>query len=200
MAAKRGAMKPAGQWNSYELQVKEDRIIVILNGVKINEWIDDDPVSDLKQGRIGLQMHGAGDDVFFRNVRVGKLGTSVTAPTTIGGDVPATLALSLDGGTTSFGAFTPNVDKTYEAKTKATVTSTAGDATLSVSPAPAFLANGTYTLSEPLQVAFSKAAWTGPVSLDPVDITFRQHIGANQPLRTGDYRKTLTFTLSTTTP
>ncbi len=31
-------------------------------------------------------------------------------------------------------------------------------------------------------------------------ITLRQHIGANQPLRTGSYSKTLTFTLSTTTP
>ena len=82
----------------------------------------------------------------------------------------------------------------------AEVTSTAGEAALSVAPAPAYLANGTYTLSEPLQVAFSKAAWTGPVSGDPVTITLRQHIGVNQPLRTGSYSTTLTFTLSTTTP
>jgi hypothetical protein len=33
-----------------------------------------------------------------------------------------------------------------------------------------------------------------------VTITFRQHIGALQPLRTGNYSKTLTFTLSTTNP
>ena len=38
------------------------------------------------------------------------------------------------------------------------------------------------------------------MSNDPVTITFRQHIGATQPLRTGSYSKTLTFTLSTTTP
>ena len=82
----------------------------------------------------------------------------------------------------------------------AEVTSTAGDAALTVSPSPAYLANGTYVLSEPLQVAFSKAAWAGPVSGDPVTITLRQHIGANQPLRTGNYSKTLTFTLSTTNP
>jgi hypothetical protein len=92
------------------------------------------------------------------------------------------------------------VDRTYTATTSASVTSTAGDAALSVSPQPAYLANGSYTLSEPLQVAFSKAAWTDPVSGDPVTITFRQHIGATQPLRTGNYRKTLTFTLSTTNP
>ena len=40
----------------------------------------------------------------------------------------------------------------------------------------------------------------GPVSNDTVTIGFRQHIAANQALRTGAYSKTLTFTLSTTTP
>ena len=54
--------------------------------------------------------------------------------------------------------------------------------------------------AEPLQVAFSKSTWTAPVSNDPVTIGFKQHIGANEPLRTGSYSKTLTFTLSTTTP
>jgi hypothetical protein len=33
-----------------------------------------------------------------------------------------------------------------------------------------------------------------------VVISFKQHIGANEPLRTGSYTKTLTFTLSTTAP
>ena len=39
-----------------------------------------------------------------------------------------------------------------------------------------------------------------PVSNEAVTIGFKQHIGANEPLRTGAYSKTLTFTLSTTTP
>ena len=39
-----------------------------------------------------------------------------------------------------------------------------------------------------------------PASNDPVALTFQQHIGASDPLRTGAYSKTLTFTLSTTTP
>ena len=77
--------------------------------------------------------------------------------------------------------------------------STAGDAALTVSD-PGHLMNGTFALPEPLQVAFSKAAWTAPVSNDPVTITFKQHIGASDALRTGTYAKTLTFTLSTTTP
>jgi hypothetical protein len=43
-------------------------------------------------------------------------------------------------------------------------------------------------------------SWSAPVSHDPVAIAFRQTIGSNDPLRTGSYGKTLTFTLSTTTP
>jgi hypothetical protein len=38
------------------------------------------------------------------------------------------------------------------------------------------------------------------VSNDAIAIRFSQHIGANDALRTGSYAKTLTFTLSTTTP
>jgi hypothetical protein len=38
------------------------------------------------------------------------------------------------------------------------------------------------------------------VSNDPVAITFHQHIGPAQPLRTGAYTGSVTFTLSTTTP
>jgi hypothetical protein len=48
--------------------------------------------------------------------------------------------------------------------------------------------------------ALALLAYAGPVSNDAVSIGFRQHIGASQGLRTGTYNKTLTFTLSTTTP
>ena len=41
---------------------------------------------------------------------------------------------------------------------------------------------------------------SGPVTNDAVTIGLRQHVTANQALRTGAYSKTLTFTLSTTTP
>jgi hypothetical protein len=33
-----------------------------------------------------------------------------------------------------------------------------------------------------------------------VTIAFKQSVGANEALRSGNYSKTLTFTLSTTTP
>jgi hypothetical protein len=38
------------------------------------------------------------------------------------------------------------------------------------------------------------------VSNDAVTIEFQQAIGADDPLRTGSYTKTLTYTLSTTNP
>ena len=44
------------------------------------------------------------------------------------------------------------------------------------------------------------ATWNGPASNDVRTVSFKQSIGANDALRTGAYSKTLTFTLSTTTP
>jgi len=115
-----------------------------------------------------------------------------------GGTVPATLALTL-GAPASFGSFEPGVAREYTASTTANVISTAGDATLSYSD-PGHLTNGAFSLPQPLQVSFSKSAWTAPVSNDAVTVGFKQHIGAGDALRTGSYSKTLTFTLSTTTP
>jgi beta-glucosidase len=134
---------------------------------------------------------------------VSKLATTAgfamtEAPGAVGGTVPATLALTL-GAPASFGAFTPGLDKEYTASTTANVVSTAGDATLSVSD-PGHLANGTFTLPEALRVEIAPASWTGPVSNAAAAITFRQHIGATDALRTGSYSRTLTFTLSTTNP
>ena len=106
-----------------------------------------------------------------------------TAPGSAGGTVPATLALTL-GATASFGAFTPGLAKDYTATTSANVISTAGDAALTVSD-PGHLTNGAFSLPSPLEVSFSKASWTAPVSNDPVTITFKQHIGAGDALRTG---------------
>jgi hypothetical protein len=125
-----------------------------------------------------------------------RQGTSVEAP--VGGTVPATLSLSL-GAPASFGAFTPGVEKTYDASTTANVISTAGDAALSVAD-PGHLRNGSFSLPDPLKVSLSKSSWTAPVSDDPVAIAFSQHIGAGDALRTGTYSATVTFTLSTTSP
>ena len=116
---------------------------------------------------------------------------------TVGGSVPATLALTL-GGPASFGAFTPGVARTYTAATTASVTSTAGSAALSVSAGR--LANGAFSLAQPVVVTPEKASWTGPASNDAFAIGFQQSIGAGEPLRTGSYSASLTFTLATTEP
>ena len=139
---------------------------------------------------------------------------------TVSGTVPQTLALSL-GPAATFGQFQPGVAKDYFAQTTATVTSTAGDATLSVSDpdtvAPGHLVNGQFVMPQALQVAAARSGgllaynalgatplslltYNGPVSNDGLTIGFKQSIGQNDALRTGNYGKTLTFTLSTTTP
>ncbi len=128
----------------------------------------------------------------------GRRVVSVSAPGDVGGVVPPTLSLSLDAPA-SFGAFTPGVDRDYTATMSANVVSTAGDAALTVSDA-GHLANGGFSLPAPLRVELAPASWTGPVSNAAVSLTFRQHIGTTDGLRTGSYTKTLTFTLSTTTP
>ena len=122
----------------------------------------------------------------------------VSTPGDVGATVPATLALTL-GTAPTLGTFTPGVEREYTAQTTANVVSTAGDAALTVSD-PGHLANGAFTLPEPLRVEVSKSAGTAPVSNESVAITFKQLIKSGDALRTGAYSKTLTFTLSTTTP
>ena len=135
-----------------------------------------------------------------------------------GGSVPATLALTL-GTPAAFGTFTPGVAADYTASMTANVISTAGDAALSVADpsatATGHLVNGAFSLAQALQAKAGAGtfaavggsanptlltSWTAPVSNDAPTVTFKQSIGANEPLRTGSYAKTLTFTLSTTTP
>jgi hypothetical protein len=77
--------------------------------------------------------------------------------------------------------------------------STAGDAALTSSD-PGHLTNGAFALPQSLQVSFSKSTWSSPTWNESVTVNFRQAIGAGDALRTGAYSKTLTFTLSTTTP
>jgi hypothetical protein len=135
---------------------------------------------------------------FFAPIIAALPATSTDAPGNVGGTVPASLALTVPGPVT-LGAFTPGVAKDYDASTTATVTSTAGDTALTVSE-PGHLTNGAFSLPSAVEVSFSKSAWTGPVSNDPVGIAFHQHVGATDALRTGGYSTALTFTLSTTTP
>jgi len=147
-----------------------------------------------------------------------KSASATCATASVGGDVPATLNLTL-GAPATFGAFTPGLAFDYVASTTATVVSTAGDAALTVADpsatATGHLVNGSFSLAQPLQVQGNDGAfaavggsadpttllsYSGPIANDPVRVGFKQSIGANDALRTGSYAKTLTFTLSTTTP
>jgi hypothetical protein len=74
IAARDAALNPPGEWNTYELLVEGERLQVFLNGVKINDFTNTDPVRSLTSGYIGIQNHGTGDDVSFRNIRVKELG------------------------------------------------------------------------------------------------------------------------------
>ena len=62
------------------------------------------------------------------------------------------------------------------------------------------ISNGAFTLPSPLRVTGVPRTWSAPVSNDTFTIRFTQSIGENDALRTGSSSKTLTFTLSTTTP
>jgi dipeptidyl aminopeptidase/acylaminoacyl peptidase len=133
-------------------------------------------------------------------------------PAGVGGSVPPVLSLQL--GATSFGVFTPGVARDYSATVAGTITSTAGSATLSVADntgvSPGHLVNGAYALNQPLLLRAAGGTFStlpadllrlaAPVSNAPVEVEAKQSIAATDPLRTGLYTKTLTFTLSTTEP
>src|SRR5207247_2559645 len=79
--AKRGFMRPVGEWNSIEVTVRGPTIQVVLNGTKI---IDGDvskvtefmgnkkhPGKDLTEGHFGFCGHS--DPVAFRNIQIKRL-------------------------------------------------------------------------------------------------------------------------------
>ncbi|GAB2988277.1 hypothetical protein GCM10027284_01130 [Cyclobacterium sediminis] len=82
-AAKKGHLKPVGEWNYQEVIVKGDRIQVILNGTKTldvnisdareNGTLDkrEHPGLSNKKGHIGFLGHG--DILYFKNIRVKEL-------------------------------------------------------------------------------------------------------------------------------
>ena len=81
IAAKRGAMKPAGQWNVQEVTAKGKQITVVLNGQTIldadlgsvtdPEVLKKHPGLQRTSGHIGFLGHN--DFVEFRNIRIKEL-------------------------------------------------------------------------------------------------------------------------------
>lgn len=74
--------KPAGEWNTMEIQLKDKTTTVFLNGKKVNEYTDGQPVPERKawyepvrgprphSGYIGIQNHDAKSIVVFKEISV----------------------------------------------------------------------------------------------------------------------------------
>jgi X-X-X-Leu-X-X-Gly heptad repeat protein len=141
----------------------------------------------------------------------------------VSGYVPLVLGLQLNNPVAQLGPLMPGVAAAYETSVGAVVTSSATNATLSVADADSGsgrLVNGTNQLASALNVRATNAAnpntafaalrgVTNPLVLltypnaianDAVTIRLRQSISATEPLVIGEYRKTIVFALSTTTP
>ncbi|MFE0455216.1 ThuA domain-containing protein [Streptomyces sp. NPDC058914] len=80
IAARDAALNPPGEWNTYEIRVTGERLEIFLNGRKINDFTNTDPARSLRQGHIGIQNHGDGDDVSFRNIRIKQDGGQQPGP------------------------------------------------------------------------------------------------------------------------
>jgi hypothetical protein len=77
--------KPGPEWNTMEIALDGPRTIVTLNGVKVSDYTEGDPVPERKfsfepqrgtrpnDGYIGLQNHSDNDVVFFKEVAVKML-------------------------------------------------------------------------------------------------------------------------------
>lgn len=82
-AAKKGYLKPVGEWNSEEISVKGNRIKVTLNGTVIldadiaeaskNVTLDGKQHPGLKRSTGHIAFLGHGTEVFFKDIRVKKL-------------------------------------------------------------------------------------------------------------------------------
>ncbi|MER6675058.1 ThuA domain-containing protein [Streptomyces sp. NPDC000983] len=80
IAARDAALNPPGEWNTYELRVTGERLEIFLNGRRINDFTNTDPARSLRQGHIGIQNHGAGDEVAFRDIRIDEAGGTTPGP------------------------------------------------------------------------------------------------------------------------
>lgn len=77
--------KPGPQWNTTEITLDGPRTIVYVNGEKVTDYTEGDPVPDRKfdfephrgprpdSGYIGVQNHGDADVVFFKEIAVKPL-------------------------------------------------------------------------------------------------------------------------------
>lgn len=72
-AARDRALAPPGEWNTFTVTVRDRRIVVHLNGVLVNDYVETDQARLVTPGHVGLQNHGEADEVSFRRVQVREL-------------------------------------------------------------------------------------------------------------------------------
>jgi len=77
--------KPGPEWNTMDITLDGPHTIVVLNGTKVTDYTEGDPVPERKfsfepqrgprpnDGYIGLQNHSDNDIVFFKEVAVKML-------------------------------------------------------------------------------------------------------------------------------
>ncbi|MGY0539332.1 family 16 glycoside hydrolase [Nocardioides sp. YJ-D4] len=66
------ALEPVGSWNSYDIRVEGSNVKIFLNGKLVNDFTSTDPARDLA-GFVGMQNHGGGETVYYRNVQMKEL-------------------------------------------------------------------------------------------------------------------------------
>jgi len=77
--------KPGPEWNTMEITLDGPRTVVLVNGVKVTDYTEGQPVPARKfdfepqrgprppEGYFGLQNHGMNDVVFFKEVAIRPL-------------------------------------------------------------------------------------------------------------------------------
>ncbi len=85
-AARPRAATRRGSGTRYEIRVEGERLQVFLNGVQINDFTNTDPARSLQDGHIGIQNHGADDQVSFRDIRIKELPANAPASPAATGD------------------------------------------------------------------------------------------------------------------
>jgi hypothetical protein len=64
---KENRIKPAGEWNHYQIRVQADKVTLAVNGAVVNEW----PGVALRKGYLGLEAEG--HEITFRNIKLTPL-------------------------------------------------------------------------------------------------------------------------------
>lgn len=94
LAARDAALNGVGEWNHYEIKVEGKRIRIYLNDVLVNDFTSTDDNRLTWPSYIGLQNHGGGESVYYRDVQVMELAD----PENVAAEVTVTAPEQLETG------------------------------------------------------------------------------------------------------